>query len=93
VSEKGEAVGKRNACNGHPGETEMYKYEWNGEEAGTLEYVSYQKIDKNVKKGKVAISTDEPYSGNYKILKIINFLPAEHRKIAGYDWFTRNGYN
>lgn len=77
---------------GHPSETEMYKYKWNGEKVDTLEYVSYQKNDNGKKTGKVVISTDQPFSDKNKILKISNSVPIEYRKIEGYDWFTGNGY-
>lgn len=82
----------RGVCYGHPGETEMYKYKWIREKVDTLEYISYQKNDKGVKTGKVVISTDEPFGDKYKILKILNSVPTEYRKIEGYDWFTGNGY-
>ena len=82
----------RGVCYGHPGETEMYKYKWNGEKVDTVEYVSYQKNDKGGKTGKVVISSDEPFGDKYKILKILNSVPTEYRKIEGYDWFTGNGY-
>lgn len=80
----------RGICYGHPGETEMYKYKWSGEKVDTLEYVSYQKNDKGVKTGKVVISTNEAFGDNYKILKILNSVPTEYKKIEGYDWFTGN---
>lgn len=82
----------RGVCYGHPGETEMYKYKWNSEKVDTLEYVSYQKNDKGVKTGKVVVSANEPFGEKYKILKILNSVPIEYRKIEGYDWFTGNGY-
>lgn len=82
----------RGVCYGHPGETQMYKYKWTGEKVDTLEYISYQKSDKGIKTGKLIISTDQPYSDKNKILKIVNSVPTEYRKIEGYDWFTGNGY-
>jgi len=82
----------RGLCYGYPGETTMYKYKWNGEKVDTLEYISYEKNEKGVKTGKVIISTDEPYGDNYKILKIVNSVPTEYRKIEDYDWFTGDGY-
>jgi hypothetical protein len=82
----------RGICYGQPGETEMYKYKWNGEKVDTLEYVSYQRNHKGIKTGKIVISSDESYSDKYKILKILNSVPKEYRKIEGYDWFTGNGY-
>ncbi|MCX2574647.1 XAC2610-related protein [Pedobacter sandarakinus] len=76
---------------GHPGETEMYKYKWNGEKVDTLEYVSYEK-HKTGKTGKIIISTGLPYADKFKILKILNSVPREYNEIEGYDWFTGNGY-
>jgi len=82
----------RGVCYGHPGETEMYKYKWNGEKVDTLEYVSYEKNDKGVKTGKVVISTDRTFGDKFKTFKVLNSVPTEYRKIEGYDWFTGNGY-
>lgn len=81
----------RGVCYGHPGETEMYKYKWNGEKVDTLEYVSYERNEKG-KTGKIIISTDRPYGDKFKILKALNSVPKEYKKIEGYDWFTGNGY-
>lgn len=81
----------RGVCYGHPGETEMYKYKWNGEKVDTLEYVSYERNEKG-KTGKIIISTDRPYGDKFKILKVLNLVPTEYKKIEGYDWFTGNGY-
>jgi hypothetical protein len=83
----------RGVCYGHPGETEMYKYKWNGEKIDTLEYVTYEKNDKGVKTGKVIISTERPYGDKYRTLKVLNSVPTEYSKIEGYDWFTGNGYD
>ena len=82
----------RGICYGHPGETEMYKYKWNGEKIDTLEYVAFQKNNKGIKTGKIIISANLPYSDKYKILKVLNSIPVEYRKIEGYDWFTGKGY-
>ena len=81
----------RGVCYGHPGETEMYKYKWNGEKVDTLEYVSYERNEKG-KTGKVIISTDRPYGEKFKTLKVLNSVPTEYKKIEGYDWFTGKGY-
>lgn len=78
----------RGVCYGHPGETEMYKYKWNGEAVDTLEYISYEMNDKGTKTGRVILSSDEPYSKRYKVLKILNAVPKEYHNIGGYDWFT-----
>lgn len=79
----------RGVCYGHPGETEMYKYKWNGEKVDTLEYVSYERNEKG-KTGKVIISTDRPYGNKFKTLKVLNSVPTEYEKIEGYNWFTGN---
>jgi len=81
----------RGVCYGHPGETEMYKYKWNGEKVDTLEYISYERNEKG-KTGKIIISTNRPYGDKFKILKVLNSVPTEYKKIEGYDWFTGNGY-
>ena len=81
----------RGICYGHPGETEMYKYKWNGEKVDTMEYVSYER-NENGKTGKIIISTSRPYDDKYKILNVLNSVPIEYNRIDGYDWFTGTGY-
>ena len=81
----------RGICYGHPGETEMYKYKWNGEKVDTLEYVSYERNEKG-KTGKIIISNDRPYGDKFETLKILNSVPTEYKKIKDYNWFTGNGY-
>jgi hypothetical protein len=81
----------RGVCYGHPSETEMYKFKWNGENVDTLEYVSYQKTKKG-KTGKIIISTDRPHGDQFKILQVLNSVPTEYRNIEGYEWFTGEGY-
>ena len=83
----------RGVCYGHPGETEMYKYKWNGEQIDTLEYVSYQKNEEGVKTGKIIISTGGQYDNKSKLLRVLDSVPKEYREIQGYDWFTGNGYD
>jgi hypothetical protein len=82
----------RGVCYGHLGETEMYKYKWKGEVVDTLEYISYEKNDKGEKTGKIVVSNDRPYRVRHKILKRLNSVPDEYKKIEGYDWFTGTGY-
>ncbi len=77
----------RGICYGHPGETEMYKYKWNGEKVDTLEYVSYERYE-NEKTGRILITTDLPYKNQSKIIKILNYIPDEYETINNYDWFT-----
>ena len=76
----------RGLCYGQPGETEMYKYKWHGECVDTLEYISYERNSKGKKTGRFVISNAGPWD-NYKILKIVKRIPAEYKKIDGYDWF------
>lgn len=83
----------RGVCYGHPGETEMYKYRWHGEAVDTLEYVLYEKDEQGRKTGKVICSTAQPYGAGYKVLRVLNAVPQEYRKIEGYDWFTARGYD
>lgn len=80
----------RGVCYGQPGETEMYKYKWNGEEIDTLEYVSFEQNEKGEKTGKILISNSEPANDKIKIIKRLNSVPHEYKSINGYDWFTGN---
>jgi len=82
----------RGVCYGHPGETEMYKYKWRGEQIDTLEFVSFEKTAKGVKTGKIIISDRRPGKNNSNVLKILNSVPDEYIGIYGYEWFTENGY-
>lgn len=75
---------------GHPGETEIYKYKWNGEKIDTLEYVYYDTDKKGEKTGKIIISKKRAYNKNKKDIKKLNSIPSEYKKIYGYDWFTGN---
>lgn len=80
----------RGVCYGHPGNTEMYKYKWNGEKVDTLEYVYYEKKNEKEKTGKVVISNRHPHESKFKILKKLNSIPNEYKQIEGYDWFVGN---
>ncbi len=82
----------RGVCYGHPGETEMYKYKWNEEMVDTIEYVGYEKNDSGKKTGKIVISNTSSCSNTFKVLKRLNSVPNEYKKIEGYDWFTGKGY-
>ena len=82
----------RGVSYGHPGETEMYKYRWNGEKVDTLEYIYYERNEKSEKTGKVIVSKHEPSINDEQILKRLNSVPKEYRSIQGYDWFTGKGY-
>jgi hypothetical protein len=80
----------RGVCYGHPGETEMYKYRWNGEAVDTVEYIYYEKNNKGQHTGKLIVSNDRPYRDNHKALRRLTAVPTEYKKIEGYDWFTGN---
>lgn len=82
----------RGVCYGYPGETEMYKYKWDGDTIETLEYVSYEKNKRGEKTGKILVTKHRPYDGNAKIIKRLNLIPKEYKSIDGYDWFTGKGY-
>jgi hypothetical protein len=77
----------RGVCYGHPGETELYKFKWNGEKIDTIEYISFEKDDKGNRTGKVIISNQYPYHKNYKIIRKVNSVPKEYKRIEGFDWF------
>lgn len=77
---------------GHPGETEIYKFKWNGEAIDTLEYVYYDTNKEGKKTGKIIISKKRAYSENKKDIQKLNSIPAEYKKIEGFDWFTGKGY-
>lgn len=80
----------RGVCYGHPGETEMYKFKWNKGAVDTIEYIYYEKNNNGEKTGKVIVSNSRPNSDKQKVLKRLNYIPAEYRKIEGFDWFTDN---
>ncbi len=82
----------RGVCYGHPGETELYKYRWQGESLDTLEYVHYEKDKQGTKTGNVVLTTAPPFGEGYRILRVLNAVPLEYRKIRGYNWFTGLGY-
>lgn len=82
----------RGVCYGHPGQTELYKFKWNGEQTDTLEYVSYEKNDSGIKTGNIILTTDIPFRRKASIIKVLKSVPAEYQKIEGYDWFTGTGY-
>ncbi|MTH13953.1 hypothetical protein [Flavobacterium sp. LC2016-01] len=75
---------------GHPGQTEIYKYKWNGETVDTLEYVYYDTDKEGKKTGKIIISKKRAYSKNKKDIQKLNSIPDEYKKIEGFDWFTGN---
>lgn len=64
---------------GHPGETSMYKYKWNGLQVDTLEYIYFEKNDDGTKTGKIIRKTNKE--------ERLNQAPVEYKNIYGYDWF------
>lgn len=82
----------RGVAYGHPGQTEIYKYKWNGEAVDTLEYIYYDTDEEGKKNGKIIISKKRAYSKNKRDIKKLNSIPAEYKKIEGFDWFTGKGY-
>ena len=72
---------------GHPGETSMYKYKWNGLQVDTLEYIFFEKNDKREKTGKVIRNKVLNNNTNSTKKERLNQAPAEYRQIYGYDWF------
>ena len=75
---------------GHPGETEMYKYKWNGNKIDTMEYVYFERNDTYELTGKIIVSNRLPYDENFKVIKKLDEVPAEYKKIYGYDWFNND---
>lgn len=80
----------RGLCYGSPGETEMYKYKWNDNKIDTIEYVYFERNDTYELTGKIIISNRLPEDKNFKIIKKLNEVPAEYKKIYGYDWFNND---
>ena len=82
----------RGVCYGHPGETEMYTYRWDGNSIDTVEYVYFEKNDTGEKTGKIIRSKHKPYSSLNQKIKRLDSIPNEYKEIEGYDWFTGDGY-
>jgi len=77
----------RGVCYGHPGETELYKYKWNGETVDTIEYIYYQKNDQGEIIGVIS-SKNSPYGDKKNKTKLLKSVPKEYKTIEGYDWFA-----
>lgn len=82
----------RGVCYGHPGETDMYKYRWNGEKVDTLEYIYFEKNSKGVKTGKIIVAKHREHHDEPQNTKRLNAVPKEYRNIDGFDWFMGIGY-
>ncbi|MCS3797390.1 hypothetical protein [Niastella sp. OAS944] len=77
----------RGVAYGHLGETEMYKYKWNGTGLDTLEYISFEKDEKDKRTGKIIRSIVQNNNKEATIKQRLNQVPAEYRHIYGYNWF------
>jgi hypothetical protein len=78
----------RGVCYGQPGETEMYKFKWNGMKVDTMEYVYPDKA----RKGHYKRANKLPFSSKGIVETNLVPIPAEYKNIYGYDWFTGKGY-
>ncbi len=78
----------RGVCYGHPGETEMYKYKWNGLKVDTIEYIY---PDKNKKGHYIKANKRSVYSKGL-LETNLKMIPKEYKNIYGYDWFVGEGY-
>jgi hypothetical protein len=72
---------------GHPGQTEMYKFQWVGEKIDTIEYIAFEtkKEDSSIKTGKIQI-----LNSKFKTVKVLDEIPSEYHEIFGFDWFLGN---
>lgn len=77
----------RGVCYGHPGETEMYKYKWNGLKVDTIEYIYHNKNRKGHYLKSKAFPDDNKYVKKIKL----RHVPKEYMQINGFDWFM--GFN
>lgn len=81
----------RGVCYGHPGETEIYKYKWNGEQVDTIAYISFEKTKAGKKTGRFIESSSLDWDDSlHKKHRILKKIPDEYTKIEGYDWFLGN---
>jgi hypothetical protein len=78
----------RGVCYGHPGETELYKYKWNGLIVDTIEYIYPDKR----RKGHYLKSDRLPYMSKGVKETKLNDIPVEYKNIYGYDWFLGKGF-
>lgn len=77
----------RGVCYGFPGETELYKYHFEGNRIDTIEYVAIERNKEHQKTGDILITNNRLHMDNVKILKRLKNVPQEYKKIEGYDWF------
>jgi hypothetical protein len=72
---------------GQPGETELYKFRWNGLKVDTVEYI-YPDI---LRKGHYLKSDRLPYASKSVKETKIKDVPIEYKNIYGYGWFLGKG--
>jgi hypothetical protein len=72
---------------GQPGETELYKFKWNGLKVDTVEYI-YPDIRR---KGHYLKSDRLPYASKSAKETILKDVPTEYKNIYGYNWFLGKG--
>lgn len=77
----------RGVSYGHPTETSLYKYKWNGAGLDTLEYISFEEDDIDKKTGKFIRSIVLNNNTGTTKKERLNRPPSEYRNIFGYDWF------
>lgn len=71
---------------GHPGETGLYKYRWNGLNIDTIEYI-YRLKRKN---GVYIRTKHQIYMPDSSEGIVFRSMPSEYRRIDDYDWFVMN---
>jgi hypothetical protein len=67
---------------GQPGETDLYKYKWNGLKVDTIEYIHPYDSQKNC----YSKSVFNPQNRKFEKVKL-DSLPSEYSTINDYDWF------
>jgi hypothetical protein len=75
----------RGVMYGQPGNTELYKYKWNGLAVDTIEYIVHEKPN-----AKTYYKRHGVYDTTQQV-KLKN-IPAEYRNIESLDWFIGDGY-
>jgi len=78
----------RGICYGNTGDTDLYKLKWIGNTLDTVEYVYYQTDKNNNRTGKVVIANGRQFWEKHKVLRVLDAVPSEYKKINGFDWFN-----
>jgi hypothetical protein len=78
----------RGICYGHPGDTEMYKYKWNGERVDTMEYVMFEKDTSGSNIG--VIISKQRNTEPVNIIRKQKYVPVEYKSINDFGWFMDN---